>query len=59
MSLLGIGWGDADGLGTAHDGQVRTLEDRLELLLAESDDTELTVQDVSVAPRSKLRVACE
>ena len=39
------------------DDRIRRLEERLEHLL--SGKVELEIHEISVAPRSKLRVACE
>lgn len=48
-----------DALGrTAVDEKVEALEEQLERLLAESASP-VDVEEISVAPRSKLRVACE
>lgn len=55
-----ITFGSGDGLGKVQvEERVRSVEDRLDALLAESVEHELAVQEVAVAPRSKLRVACE
>ncbi|MFF7453271.1 hypothetical protein [Kitasatospora sp. NPDC008115] len=49
-----------DTLGSEKaDATVSELENQLEVLLAEASKHELFVHEVAVAPRSKLRVACE
>ncbi|MCP2250113.1 hypothetical protein [Lentzea aerocolonigenes] len=58
--MVGTHYGFGDGLGKVQvEDRVRSVEDRLDALLAESVEHELTVQEIAVAPRSKLRVACE
>jgi hypothetical protein len=49
----------ADKLGRegSPDDRIKRLEERLESLL--TGKVELEIHDLSVAPRSKLRVACE
>lgn len=52
--------GKFDEFGTVKvDRRVQDIEATLESLLADSVEDELVVQEVAVAPRSKLRVACE
>jgi len=56
---MATGPGEADKLGRegSADDRIKRLEERLENLL--TGKVELEIQDISVAPRSKLRVACE
>jgi hypothetical protein len=56
---MGVSYNN-DGLGSLRvDERVQALENQLEALLADSVEDELVVREVAVAPRSKLRVACE